>query len=84
MDQRYQILRTIYELAKHDPEPYTYLCRPRELILRLFLDWSIIHEHLKSLEEEGLVVTKQLDTLVISITPAGAEKVTEINSIIQK
>lgn len=84
MDQRYQILKTIYEIVKHDPEPATYLCRPRELILRLFLDWSIIRQHLQSLEDEELVVTKQLETLVICITRAGIEKVVEIDSVIKK
>ena len=71
MEAHYQTLRTIYEIAKHDPEPQTYLCRPREIILRQFMDWSMIQQHLKLLEDENLVITKQLDTLVISITIAG-------------
>ena len=71
MKDHYQTLRTIYEITKHDPEPQTYLCRPREIILRLFMDWSIIQQHLKILEDEKLITTKQLDTLIISITTAG-------------
>ena len=71
MEAHYQTLRTIYEIARHDPEPQTYLCRPREIILRQFMDWSIIQQHLILLENEKLIATKQLDTLVISITTAG-------------
>ena len=74
MEPRYQTLRTIYDIVKHDPQPHTYLCRPREIILRQFLDWGIIQQHLKMLEEEQLVATRQLDTLTILITPAGIDK----------
>ena len=81
--ERYQILKTIYEIAKRDPDPQTYLCRPREIILRLFLDWGIIQQHLKALEEEEFIVTKQLDTLVISITSAGIEKAAELDSLLK-
>jgi hypothetical protein len=74
MEPRYQTLRTIYDIVKHDPQPHTYLCRPREIILRQFLDWGIIQQHLKVLEEEQLVATRQLDTLTILITRAGIDK----------
>jgi len=77
MEPRYRTLRTIYEIVKNDPEPLTYLCRPREIILRQFEDWSIIQQHLELLKEEELVTTKQLDTLVISITANGIEKLKE-------
>ncbi len=77
MELRYQILHTVYEIVKNDSEPTTYLCKPREIILRLFLDWGIIQQHLKLLEEEELIITKQLDTLVISITDAGIGKLIE-------
>ena len=75
MEPRYRTLHTILEIVKNDPEPLTYLCRPREIILRQFEDWSIIQQHLKLLEEEGLVVTIQKDTLIITITIAGIAKV---------
>ena len=73
MELPYQTLRTIYEIVKHDPEPQTYLCRPREIILRQFHDWSIIQQQLNLLEKDGLITMKQLDTLVISITANGIE-----------
>jgi hypothetical protein len=46
-----------------------------EIILRLMQDWSIIHQHLKLLEEQKLIFTKQLDTLIIFITTNGIERV---------
>ena len=77
MDERYQLLRTIYEIVKNDPQPEHYGCRPRELILRQFQEWSVIQQQLRLLEEEALVMTEQQNTLVIRITPAGLEKAKE-------
>ena len=74
MEPRYKTLSTIYDIVKDDPQPHTYLCRPREIILRQFLDWGVIQQHLNLLEEEHLVATRQLDTLTILITPAGIDK----------
>ena len=79
MESHYKTLQTIYTITKQDPQPVTYPCRPREIILRQFLDWSIIQQHLKLLEEEGYVVTIQKDTLIITITTAGIEKVVSEN-----
>lgn len=79
MESPYKTLQTIYSITEQDPQPVTYQCRPREIILRQFQDWSIIQQHLKLLEEEGLVMTKQLDTLIITITNAGIEKVLSEN-----
>ncbi len=79
MEACYKTLHTIYIITKEDPQPDTYKCRPREIILRQFQDWSVILQHLKLLEDEGLVTTSQEDTLVICITTTGIEKIT--NSI---
>lgn len=79
MEFPYKTLQTIYNISQQDPQPITYQCRPREIILRQFQDWSVIQQHLKLLEDEGLVITRQLDTLVISITHAGIEKVISEN-----
>lgn len=76
MEAYYKTLLTIFSITKDDPQPETYKCRPREIILRQFQDWSVILQHLKLLEDEGLVTTTQEDTLVICITNAGIEKVT--------
>ena len=83
MESHYKTLETIYTIAHQDPNPVTYLCRPREIILRQFQDWSIIHKHLELLEQEGMVVTKQMDTLIISITLAGIQKVVSSNFDLQ-
>lgn len=71
MDYRDQVLQTIYAIVKEDASPFTYPIKPRELILRLQEDWSLIYEQLVNLQEEGLVELKQLDTLVIYITQKG-------------
>ena len=75
MDPHYKTLTTIFTITKDDPQPTTYKCRPRDLILRQFQDWSIIQQHIEQLEAEGLVLMRQEDTLVIQITTHGIEKI---------
>ena len=77
MHAHYQLLHTIYEIVKEDPQPEYYNCRPRELILRQLQDWSIIQDNLQELEKESLVILEQKDTLIIRITEAGLLKVRE-------
>lgn len=84
MESQYKTLQTIYNISQQDPQPATYQCRPREIILRQFQDWHVIQQHLLMLEEEGLVVTRQLDTLVITITVAGIERMSSDNFDYQK
>ena len=83
MNAHYKTLETIFTIAHQDPNPVTYLCRPREIILRQFQDWSVIQQHLELLEQEGLVVTKQMDTLIISITSSGIQKMESTNLDLQ-
>jgi hypothetical protein len=83
MNAHYKTLETIFTIAHQDPNPVTYLCRPREIILRQFQDWSVIQQHLELLEKEGLVVTKQMDTLIISITSSGIQKMESANLNLQ-
>lgn len=75
MEPRYQTLQTIYEIVRHDPQPHTYLCNPRDIILRQMLGWVSVQEHLDMLATEEFITMKQLDSLVICITPAGIDKV---------
>ena len=82
MLDHYQLLYTIYSIVKEDPQPEQYACRPRELILRQFQDWTLIREQLQLLEEEELVVTEQQDTLIIRITSAGLEKAKDGTSLV--
>lgn len=84
MLDHYHLLHTIYSIVKEDPQPQLYACRPRELILRQFQDWSFISEQLRLLEEEELVTTEQQDTLIIRITSAGLEKAKDGSSLVWK
>jgi hypothetical protein len=68
-------LKTIYDIVKHDPNPETYLCSAREIILRQLNEWDVIQQHLQLLSERELIVIKHLDKIAISITAAGIEKV---------
>ena len=83
MEAHYKTLQTIYNITVQDPQPTTYQCRPREIILRQFQDWTIIQQDLRLLEEEGLVTTNQKDTLIISITPDGIQKINSENFTFQ-
>ena len=84
MQDHYELLRTIYEIVKNDPQPEHYGCRPRELILRQLQEWSVIEEQLRLLEREALVTTEQQNTLVIRITLAGMDKVKEQNRFVRE
>jgi hypothetical protein len=74
MQEHLQLLQTIYEIVKNDPQPEHYGCRPREIILRRLQEWSVIYQQLQLLSEEDLVSMEQQDTLIIRITAAGIER----------
>jgi len=82
MQDHYQLLQTIYEIVKNDPQPERYACRPRELILRQLQEWSVIKEHLDLLAQEELLKTEQQDTLIIRITSAGLERARSFNTLV--
>lgn len=84
MQDHYNLLRTIYDIVKNDPQPEHYGCRPRELILRQLQEWPYIQQQLRTLESEELVVTEQQDTLIIRITAAGIEKIKEVISLVRE
>lgn len=73
MTPEYQTLQTIYNIVKNDPQPTTYLCSTREIILRQEAGWSSIEKHLEMLANENLIVIKKLDRVVVCITSAGIE-----------
>jgi predicted transcriptional regulator len=77
MEPHYKTLQTIFSIIKEDPQPTTYKCRPREIILRQFQDWSVIQQHINQLEKEGMLITRQEETLVIQITSLGIDKINE-------
>ncbi|MEO6220749.1 MAG: hypothetical protein ABIO81_10005 [Ginsengibacter sp.] len=74
MESEYQTLQTIFHIVKNDTHPETYLCSPREIILRQSQEWETIQEHLQTLVNEGLILIKQLDKIAVCITPKGLEK----------
>lgn len=74
MQEHFQLLQTIYEIVKNDPQPEHYGCRPREIILRRLQEWPVIHQQLLMLCEEDLVSLEQQDTLIIRITANGIER----------
>lgn len=84
MQEHHQLLLTIYEIVKNDPQPEHYGCRPRELILRQLKEWSVIHQHLRLLQNEELVSMEQQDTLVIRITAAGIERARQPDTLVEK
>ena len=84
MQEHHQLLQTIYEIVKSDPQPEHYGCRPRELILRQLKEWSVIHQHLSLLQEEGFVSMEQQDTLVIRITTLGLKQAKQPDTLARK
>jgi len=82
MEPQYKTLQTIFNITREDSQPTTYKCRPREIILRQFQDWSEIQQHLHLLETEGLINTRQEETLVIQITHQGITKITSSNLLV--
>ncbi|HRO71293.1 MAG TPA: hypothetical protein PK951_12970 [Chitinophagaceae bacterium] len=78
MQEHFQLLQTIYEIVKNDPQPEHYGCRPREIILRRLQEWSVIHQQLLVLCEEDLVSLEQQDTLIIRITSKGIETAKQV------
>jgi hypothetical protein len=84
MQEHYKLLLTIYEIVKNDPQPEHYGCRPRELILRQLKEWSVIHEQLQMLQDEGLVHMEQQDTLVIRITASGMQMARQPDTLVNE
>ncbi len=74
MENEYQTLQTIFHIVKYDTHPETYLCSPREIILRQSQDWDTIQQHLQLLVNQELIVVKQLDKIAVCITHEGIEK----------
>jgi predicted transcriptional regulator len=79
MEAHYKTLQTIYNITHQDPQPTSYQCKPREIILRQFQDWSMIQQDIQLLEDEGLITTTQKDTLIITITATGIQKINSAN-----
>jgi len=55
MENQYSTLHTLANAVKELPNPSSYFCTPREMILRCTYDWATIYAHLILLEKEKLV-----------------------------
>ncbi|HEX7691772.1 MAG TPA: hypothetical protein VF408_05255 [Sediminibacterium sp.] len=74
MENRYRTLQTLAAIVAETAHPTQYQCTIREMILHSVFDWNLIHSHLKSLAEEGLVNISQGEMLQFSITSAGISR----------
>jgi len=80
MENQYSTLQTLATAVKELPNPTSYFCTPREMILRCPYDWATIYSHLILLEEDKLVELKNADTIQFAITKLGLEKVTALQT----
>ena len=72
MDHPYSTLQTIYNIVKDDPDPTSYPCKPAQIIVRQFLPWDTILEHIHQLTREGLVELQQQERFtLVKITQKG-------------
>lgn len=77
MEHKELVLSILAQMAKESTQPSLYQFIPRELILRLPIDWSTIYSCLCLLEEEEMVQIFHADTIKFSITQKGIDSVME-------
>ena len=71
MENKYQILLTIYNLVKGDTDPTVSIVQPNEIIVRQNFAWDETLNHLNQLQLENLILIKHLPATLISITESG-------------
>jgi hypothetical protein len=74
MENHYSTLQILAAVVKELPNPTSYFCTPRELILRCSYDWTTIYSHLLLLKEESLVEIIHADTIQFAITQLGIDR----------
>lgn len=79
MEHKDLVLYTLAQMVAESAQPSLYQFIPRELILRLPMDWSAIFSCLTALEEDGAVQIFQGDTIQFSITEKGIELSRHLN-----
>ncbi|MBL0882668.1 MAG: hypothetical protein IBJ16_04865 [Chitinophagaceae bacterium] len=79
MEHKDLVLATLAQMVAESAQPTLYQFIPRELILRLPIDWSVIFSCLSTLEEEGAVQIFHADTIQFSITEKGIELSKHLN-----
>lgn len=78
MEHKDLVLVTLAQMVAESAQPSLYQFIPRELILRLPMDWSTIFSCLTTLEQEGSVQIFHADTIQFSITAKGIDAAKEI------
>jgi hypothetical protein len=78
MLNQYKTLKILFVIAEASPKPTQYHATPRELILQSTADWDTINTDLRKLEQESLVQISKADTMLISITSKGIEKINSL------
>ncbi len=73
MEHKDLVLSTLAQMVAESAQPSLYQFIPRELILRLPLDWSAIFSCLSALAEEGAVQIFHGDMIQFSITEKGID-----------
>lgn len=73
MENKYSTLCALAEAVKGLPNPTSYFCTPREMILRCSYDWATIYAHLLKLEEEQFVQIIPTETIQFAITKEGLQ-----------
>lgn len=73
MEHKDLVLVTLAQMVADSAQPTLYQFIPRELILRMPIDWSVIFSCLTTLAEEGAVQIFHADTIQFSITEKGIE-----------
>jgi predicted transcriptional regulator len=72
MEHPYSTLQTIYNIVKDDSDPTSYPCKPAQIIVRQFLPWDTILEHIHQLAKQGLVEIQQQERFtLVRITREG-------------
>ncbi len=79
MEHKDLVLHTLAQMVAESAQPSLYQFIPRELILRLPMDWSAIFSCLSALAEEGAVQIFHGDTIQFSITKKGIELSKHLN-----
>ena len=75
MLNQYKTLKVLSDIAELSPKPTLYKCTAREMILHSSSDWETINKDLQVLASGSLVQIAKADTIVISITKKGIEKI---------
>ena len=80
MEHKHLVLYTLAQMVAESAQPSLYQFIPRELILRLPIEWSTIYSCLSALEEEGAVQIFQSNTSKFSITKKGLNVSNQYNA----